>query len=56
MTGADKAQNAELKKHRQRMTAIMKEADAVMKEPKEDHSIKTGGLLLEIRSRGSASA
>ena len=32
--GADKAQNAELKKHRQRMTAIMKEADAVMKEPK----------------------
>ena len=48
--GADKVQSAELKKHRQRMTAIMREADAVMKEPKEDHSIKTGGLLLEIRS------
>lgn len=48
--GMDRAQNAEMKKHRQRMTAIMREADAVMKEPKEDHSIKTGGLLLEIRS------
>lgn len=48
--GTNKAQNLELKKHRQRMTAIMREADAVMKEPKEDHSVKTGGLLLEIRS------
>ena len=48
--GVDKVHSAELKKHRQRMTAIMREADAAMKEPKEDHSIKTGGLLLEIRS------
>ena len=48
--GVDTAQNAEMKKHRHRMTAILRAADAVIREPKEDHSIKTGGLLLEIRS------
>ena len=49
--GADTAHSVELKRHRQRMTAIMREADAVIREPKEDYSIKAGGLLLEIRNR-----
>ena len=48
--GDGKDRGVELKRHRQRLASIIREADAVMKEAKEDHSIKTGGLLLEIRS------
>ena len=48
--GLDRETETELKEHRRRMTTILKEVDEVLKEPKGDHSIKTGGLLLEIRS------
>lgn len=38
----------ELKTHRRRIAAILKEVDQVLKEPEHSQSIMVGGLLLEI--------
>ncbi len=46
--GIEPGMDADLKEHRKRMAAILKEADEVMKVPEGDHSILIGGLLLEI--------
>ena len=46
--GMEPAIEGEIKEHRLRMAAILKEADEVMKVPEGDHSILVGGLLLEI--------
>jgi hypothetical protein len=46
--GIEPGMDADLKEHRTRMEAILKEADEVMKVPEGDHSILIGGLLLEI--------
>jgi hypothetical protein len=46
--GIEPGMGADLKEHRKRMAAILKEADEVMKVPEGDHSILIGGLLLEM--------
>jgi hypothetical protein len=46
--GREPGIEGEIKEHRLRMAAILKEADEVMKVPEGDHSILVGGLLLEI--------
>jgi len=46
--GMDKTEGEQLRTHRRRMAQMMKEVEAIMKEPRRDYSIKTGGLLLEI--------
>ena len=52
--GLDKGLEAELREHRRRMSTILKESDALMKNPREDHSIEAGGWLLEIDREASS--
>ena len=51
--GMDAGMQRELKEHRRRARAILKEVDEVLKKPAEAHSMMVGGLLLEIQTRGS---
>jgi hypothetical protein len=50
----DTQMNAELKAHRRKMAAILREADLALKAPEQYQSITVGGLLLEINKRGWA--
>ena len=43
----------ECKRHKRRMTGILREADELMKSSIESQSIRVGGLLLEIHRRRS---
>jgi hypothetical protein len=47
--GMDSGVEAELKGHRRRMAALLREADEVMKVPEKDQSVRVGGLLFEIK-------
>jgi hypothetical protein len=52
--GLDAEVDEQLKAHRRRMRALLKEADEVMKAPSADQSIIIGGLLFEINSNASS--
>ena len=52
--GLDKGLEAELREHRRRMSTILKESDALLRNPREDHSIEAGGWLLEIDREASS--
>jgi hypothetical protein len=51
--GLDKGTETKLTEHRRRMAAILSKADELLKAPREDHSIKAGGLVLEINRQES---
>jgi len=51
--GLDADMEAQLRGHRRRMAALLKDADAVMKAPSTDLSVRVGGLLFEIGRNGS---
>ncbi len=46
--GLDVEMQEQLRAHRRRMAVLLKEADKVLKEPREDRSVKIGGLVFEI--------
>ena len=51
--GLDAEMEEQLRGHRRRMAALLKEADEVMKRPSTDLSVKVGGLLFEISRNAS---
>jgi hypothetical protein len=52
--GIDAWVETELKGHRKRMTALLKEAEEVMKLPDKDQSVRVGGLLFEINKNAAS--
>jgi hypothetical protein len=51
--GLDAEIEEQLRGHRRRMAALLKEADEVMMRPSTDLSVKVGGLLFEISRNAS---
>ena len=51
--GLDAEMEEQLRGHRRRMAALLKEADEVMRRPSTDLSVKVGGLLFEIGRNAS---
>ena len=52
--GLDAGIEGQLRAHRRRMAGLLKDADEVLKAPKDEKSVKVGGLLFEISRSASA--